>query len=129
MERDDGTNFGGGSVIAESIIGCCMELIGSALRRYVDGAGRGQLGGEIKLGLAYLKFLNSALRDILGRGANRFIAHIHAIQLDARGAPETATHGNPDKAGLGGMKITAVLDLNPGFKLCQFQEVAPVADR
>src|SRR5579863_7123991 len=82
------------ALIAEEIVAFTVVGVGTRLGGNVDRSGGSQLGREIQRGLLDLKFLDGVLGDVLGGGADGFVADIEAIHFDASGAPETATEGN-----------------------------------
>ncbi len=79
-----------------------------------------------KRGLLDLKFLDGAFGDVLGGGADGFIADVEAVHLDAGGAAEAAAEGDGREPVLGGIEVAAVLDLHSGFELCEIEEISSV---
>ena len=65
-------------------------------------------------------------RDVLGGGADGFIADVQAVDFNAGGAPEAAAEGDGRKTVLGGIEVAAILDLHAGFELGEIEEVAAV---
>src|SRR5579872_5729057 len=112
--------------IAECAEGIAVEGIASRFRGHVYSARRSQLRGHIQTRLANLKFLNGAGRDIGGGGTYGFVRDVDAVNLDACGASETSAKGDRRVAGLGGVKVLAVLNLNAGLELGEIKEVAAI---
>ena len=103
-----------------------MVAVGSGAGGDVHRAGRSELVRKIERGLADLKFVDRAGRNIFGGGADGFVADVHAVHFDARGASEAAADGNRREADFGGIEIGAILNLHARFELREIEEVAAV---
>src|SRR5215472_12598328 len=103
-----------------------MPGISTRTGNNVDGTGGRKLGGKIENRLVELKFLNRALRNVLGRGAYCFVADIDSVNFNSCASSKPASEGDGGVSNLGGIKIRAVLDLHARFELGQVEKVTPV---
>src|SRR5262249_32248283 len=81
---------------------------------------------KVQRRLAQLELLQRAIGNVGRRGANRFVADIHAVHVDARSTAEAPSEGNRGIANFGGIKVLTVLNLDARLQLRQVQEVAPI---
>jgi hypothetical protein len=92
----------------------------------VHGAGGSEFGGQVQAGLADLKFLDGADGNILRGRSDRLVGNVEPVDFYARGAAKSPAEGDRGKTLLGGIEISAVLNLYAGFELRQVQEISPV---
>src|SRR5580658_1161263 len=126
LVRSISGKFGALGAGTEQAVALAVEAVGSGLGDHVDRARRSQFIRKIKAGLCQLEFGNGAGRDALCRCADVFVAHIHAVNFDARRAAKPAAERDRGKSGLGGVEVSAVLNLHAGLELGEVQEVPPV---
>ena len=103
-----------------------VNVVGARASDHVNGASRGQLGGEIETGLANLEFTNGNLRNVLRGGADGFVADVHAVHLNASGAAEVARERDGRETVFCGIEVGAILNLYAGLELREVEEVAAI---
>ena len=103
-----------------------MNGIRTGFGRDVNCAGRSQVLRKIERGLAELKFINRAGGNVGSCRTHSFIADIHAIDVDARGASETSAERNRRITRFRRIEILTILNLYAGLELSEIEEVAAI---
>src|SRR5215475_9398777 len=77
-------------IIASIEKALAMKFVGAVAGNDVHRSGGSKLGRDVQTGLADLKLIDRARRNILRGGPHRFIADINAIDFNARRAPKAS---------------------------------------
>ena len=106
-----------------------MQTVAAAARDHVHGSSGSQGSRRIQSRLRHLKFLDRVFGKIQRGRPDGLVGNVHSIHLNTRRAAGAALHGNASKAILGGIEISAVLNLNAGAHLRQIEKISPFRGR
>ena len=100
--------------------------VGSGFRGHIHRTGRGEFARHIQAGLADLKLLNRAGRNVGGSGSNGLVRDVYTIYFNTSRTPESATKRDRRVASLGGIEVLAILNLYAGLELRQVKEISSI---